>query len=378
MQGSFPKVVAQGLDSLWVTTREPLKVNLAVALERAKQKAQDQHRNVELNGWQWGGAPLYVMPGGARGFRFLAHNEFGQLAMNPCTPKAGGWSTVRARLSSEWLHMAPAGALAEAEEWLRTATWMDDAEVPSVSEAHYHVDLEGYVPSSLSRWVCRAGQPVERHYYTPDGERRPESLLFGVKGSSAVQVGVYNKVREMERPGRADPVLRAVWDANGYSGGDVYRVETRYFREFLRQRGVETVPELRAKRAGLWAYATQEWVREAIGVAGDDHSERWAVSDGWEYVSSHVFEDATPAPKVDLTRIPDTVRLVKQAVGCISSATATMRAGGAEFVDAWDVLMGDPEVGHELRGLIDGFADRSARKARELGLPVVGEGLTAA
>src|SRR5438552_1557342 len=124
MQGSFPKVVAQGLDSLWVTAWEPLRVNLAIALERAKEKAQARHCN------------------------------------------------------------------------------------------------------------------------TPGGERRPESLLFGVKGSSVVQVGA--KVRGMIRPGRADPVLRAVWDANGYGGGDVYRVEARYFREFLRERGVETVPQLRA------------------------------------------------------------------------------------------------------------------------------------
>src|SRR5207245_653369 len=111
----------------------------------------------------------------------------------------------------EWLHIAPAGALSETEGWLRTATWMGEhSTVPSVSEAHYHVDVEGYAPSSASRWVCRAGQPVERNYYTPGGERRPESLLFGVKGSSAVQVGVYDKIREMARPGRTDPVLLAV------------------------------------------------------------------------------------------------------------------------------------------------------------------------
>ena len=91
-----------------------------------------------------------MMPRGARGFRYLAHNEFGRLTMNAEPVKRGGWPTVQARLSSEWLHMAPAGALSDAEGWLRVATWLEE---PSVSEAHCHVDVEGYIPSAISRWV---------------------------------------------------------------------------------------------------------------------------------------------------------------------------------------------------------------------------------
>src|SRR5207248_1936964 len=188
-----------------------------------------------------------------------------------------------------------------------------DTREVAVSEAHYHVDVEGYEPRANSRWVCPSGLPVEHKYEDKNANVHVQSLLLGSKGASAIQVGVYHKVREMVHSG-GDPVLQATWEANGWNGGDVFRVEARYSREFLRSRGVTTVDELRASRGGLWAYATQSWAREVVEV-GTQAKGRWPTTPGWDHVARATFPDAVPAPLVELASKPKSVRLLRMAMG---------------------------------------------------------------
>jgi hypothetical protein len=384
MYPSVPKgigLAALGLDTLYLTVRgERVREEFAEGLRKAKLAAEIRHEPVTLDGCgllgEWAERPLYVMPKATRGFKYLAYNEMGVLQVNPVgqaqSGRGAGWPLVRARLSSEYLHMRPAGAVEDATAYLELVPeQMADAGV-QVGEAHYHVDVTGWEPQYASRWVCPSGEFTERAYYDERHARRVQSMLFGKVGETLLQVAIYHKEREMARFGHDDPVLRAIWERNGRDeGSTVYRVEARFQREFLRSRGVTTANELHALRGGLWAYATQDWLSER--VVDDTRTDRMSLTAGWEYIARQVFPDQEPAPLVPLDRTADAVQLMKQFLGVGQAIAARQRIAGLPFADTFDLLMADPEVGRVLRDGLHKFAAGSAAKARELGVPIVGD-----
>jgi len=71
-------VVGLGLDTLYLTARGRVGLELLEALERGKQLASDTRSVVELDSdefGRFGGDPLYVRPYGGGGYTYLAFNE---------------------------------------------------------------------------------------------------------------------------------------------------------------------------------------------------------------------------------------------------------------------------------------------------------------
>lgn len=368
--------VAVGLDSLWLSTRGELDASVLEALAGAKAQASEQKQPIALELetlGQFGGIPLYVRPFGGGGYAYLAFNEWGEFAVSAARPytkngKPNGKPTIRGRLSSDYLHDAPSRSITEMQSWLSGAVPGAGGRA-QVSEAHYHVDLAGWEPAADSVWVCPVLEETRRTYYCSCGcnRQRLSSVRFGEKDTASLQLIAYDKRREMGKMGRADPILEHLWRANSWDGeAGVFRVEARYQRGFLRERGVDDINELRSIRDGLWAAATR-WARE-VSVGADSHRERWPLTPAWEVVHSQVFRDAVPAPKVSRDKSADATQLLKQSVGTLAAAVARLRAGGADWNQAWKILYGDGEVGYSAREVVARFAETSARKSRELGI----------
>ena len=185
---------------------------------------------------------------------------------------------------------------------------------------------------------------------------------------------IYDKKREMAKRGRADPVLEAIWAANGWDGeAGTFGVEARYQPEYLRDRGVETIGDLHAARCGLSKGAT-EWVREVVPNLGNTQDrERWPVSADWAFLQNQVFPGAEPAPKVSRDRTADAAQLLKQSIGTMAAAMARLRAGGVRWHGAWDIAFGDGTIGYSARDAVARFAEISSEVARAWRAPSSGD-----
>lgn len=307
-------------------------------------------------------------------YNFLVFNEYGEFAISSAEPftKRGslnGKPTVRARLSSEYLHQAPEGSVEELIAWLRLA--VPDAEkAPQASEAHYHADVVGWEPSMLGYWVSPVAEETRRTYYCSCGcnRQRLSSTRFGEKDAAELQVLVYDKTREMAKPDNADPTLRAIWRQNGWDGvPSVYRVESRFQRDFLRDRASRATATFTRLGAGFGLRALNGR-GEVVPSTADSNRHRWPMSPAWEFIRTQVFPQAEPAPKVVQDKSADALRLFKQADGTFAAAAAKLRLGGTNLGEALDLMSQDGEIGWKVRDRLRSCAERSAQKSREQGV----------
>ena len=102
-------------------------------------------------------------------------------------------------------------------------------------------------------------------------------------GKGEVMLRWYDKLREHKASGKG--YMMPIWEAAGYSGGPISRVEFQF-----RKGGLDSFPPIRAKGrtwtavsgllGGLWAYATRSWV--TMRTKGDSPQRtRWPVDPLW-------------------------------------------------------------------------------------------------
>ncbi|MDP9439468.1 MAG: hypothetical protein M3P49_12120, partial [Actinomycetota bacterium] len=103
-----------------------------------------------------------------------------------------------------------------------------------------------------------------------------------------VQVQIYDKTEKLGKGGNA--WMEEVWgDGGEYEGGDVWRVECRFFRKMLRGYGVDTVSDLRRGlgnlvRAVVGGAGVKPWLRVASSKTRGRRSERRPAAPWWEEI----------------------------------------------------------------------------------------------
>ena len=198
---------------------------------------------------------------------------------------------------------------------------LGDIEQPRVSRVDLfvdfcaQVDMEGW---SRRAWITKA---AEIHQYA-EGEQFTGWTI----GAGGVLMGrLYEKLIESTKRGK--DYLRGLWHQAGWNGEQpVWRLEFEFKRELLVQLGLDSVSSVLNGRAGLWAYATQKWLRLCVPSDSDETRSRWPVHPLWEALSGIDWNgDGGPLLRTyKPTRAPGTDYLGVRALALIASIAAVV------------------------------------------------------
>jgi len=140
---------------------------------------------------------------------------------------------------------------------------------------------------------------------------------------SPIQLRMYNKGVEVKQKGGVKLWFMELWPRE--STENIWRTEFQVRRPALKQFGINSLDDLKEKKAGLWRYLTSEWF--SLRLPDNEKSERRTIHPFWcavqecfkQYASDSVVKrvcgsTGTASPEWHLSHID----------GCLSSFAALL------------------------------------------------------
>lgn len=327
-----------GADSLYLSYPGLLSESSFRKLEALKKAAQSDRESDQLTAQYAVGEHLFeVKDKGSGLFSYILRDNAYRISLS--RPKSGSVPMAYVQVSSGMLaSYSPQQAESRLREILKK---LGDIEPARVSRLDMYVDFVASVDmESWDRlaWVTRAHQI---HAYAVQG--RFSGWAIGMGGVIAARL--YDKTLEIETSGKE--YLKELWFKAGWDGtSPVWRLEFEFKRELLTQKGLSGLPETLNHLGGLWAYATDEWLRLTLPSEEDQTSSRWPVHPLWACLSSidwgkdggpllDRFTSATaPTEKHTLTRLNSSLTTLMALRGWFS-----LEEAWAELPNVlWDYL----------------------------------------
>ena len=278
-----------------------------------------------------------------------------------------GHILAQVRLTSHylWSHETPGLAICDLEEFL-----LPIFACPlhlQVSEVHLCADIAGWNLAEtdwqngfISRAVTDTGRPAEEVMDGPDRARRWRKQLatleFG-SHASRLSCSIYNKSLEIKTSGKE--WFLDIWKRNGWDGeSDVWRVEFRFRREFLRVIGLDWAYDLMDTLKALWGYAAGHvnggadglpdgWLRYVMPSETDATRSRWPVHPAWRVIQSAFSDDASCEIGSLVFKRTKEVN-VRRAVEAVSGYLTSIAAQGDDLY---------PELGMGYDGAMEWLTD---------------------
>jgi hypothetical protein len=101
------------------------------------------------------------------------------------------------------------------------------------------------------------------------------------KKSSPIQLRIYDKEKEIKKKGTEERWMR-IWSVD--DSKDVWRIEFQFRRPILKQYWIDTIDDLRNKKADLWKYVTGEWF--SLRCLDNENQARRTIHEFWKKVQS--------------------------------------------------------------------------------------------
>ncbi|MHB1052009.1 MAG: replication initiation factor [Thiobacillus sp.] len=319
-----------GVDSLYLSYPGMLAESVTRKLETLKKIAQSEHEGVRATAqYQVEEHIFEVKDKGSGIFPFVLRDNAFRIAFS--RPKSGSLPMAYAQVSSS---MLAAFAPLQVESRLNAVLeQMGDIEPARTSRIDLFVDFACAVDmESWSRhaWVTRAHNIQA---YSCQGQFSGWSIGLG-----GVMAGrLYNKTLEIETSGKE--YMKELWLQAGWDGvTPIWRLEFELKRELLTQKGVSGLHQTLDHLGGLWAYATDEWLRLTLPSDQDSTRSRWPVHPLWACLAS-VDWGKNGGPLLDrFTSV--SAPSEKQTLSRLLSSITTLMAldGQVGLNEAWDGL----------------------------------------
>lgn len=342
VEPGYARFLIEGFDTVKETLNVWLPESTADTLDRARAYALDlDERGGGKHTIEFGGEEVQVSPFGGRGVRWWLEND--DFALIIRSPKTEWCITVRYSAAGLWEHgldalRARALAMVLKEGEARGDDWQRVSEVHWAFDFHSPAFTREMVPAIMGQVVChsstkkRANAKIELE--TWGRADYLETLSIGSNASS-LQIQVYDKGKEIkEASGKTwmvDLWRRGGWQPEDEANiTDVWRVEIRMRKEFLKERGVNRWDEF---AAALPELITEALVTRRLAVPGGKTLARqWAMHPLWSlaYRVTGGLAQMMPLGR-QVTEAGDVLkdRLIKAAVG-------TARAATVLAVGGWD------------------------------------------
>lgn len=351
------RYLCAGLDTVQEAWDYRLHEATATDLERCRTEAADLSDDGEgLAPYIIGRELLQVRPTGAKGgFRWVAGNDDFLLMFKP---GGAGWSvTVRYLAGGLWEH----GVVALAERVKDILDVIGEAATDDyrrLSRADYAFDFyaPGFAKIASPRLAeavlmpakCKAKSVTLPHLdkvtsYTRGG--RLETLTLGSK--STLQVELYHKSLEITEASGKE-WMYPIWEENGLPPAmrtDVWRLEIRFGKEWLKNRNVRTLEQFLEWRCALIREAIQS--RRLTVPTADRNRARWPLHPFWT-----IAQEEAPTPI-----LAPFGRMVTGRRGALERQQIRNYSGGLLAMFALNNVgvLPDPD---ELRGELQDFAAR--------------------
>ncbi len=285
------------------------------------------------------GENLSIKPHGGGTYRYLLGNADVTVKARK-EDHAAGMAAATVELSAACLHrLGFRRALDELASWV--ALWAPAAKLQP-SECDLCADTQGWQPTfedfkgKREEWafVCAVDKPTLMPYDGYLGYVR-----FGTggragsrSGPSPIQAVIYDKTEEIRTHDKGWFV--PLWAKNAaYRDGEIVtRVEFRFRREWMKERGIESQADLLGALAVMWA-AGLEWCRYCVApVEGaDTNRSRLEVRDEWRVLRSLSWGGGAENP---LQRIDQARPRLERTLAAIGGYFVTLQALFAHSMDA--------------------------------------------
>ena len=282
----YAQLIAWGWDSVQESWAFAPTARFVSLLEAAQAKAREDNESDGMCVVEIDGQPFKVCAKGTRRFRWRFENDdFIVFVGVPTLP----WAvSVRYKSAGLWEHGWD--ALQErVMKLLRPYTVQRERDCIRVTRADYCMDYYSPVLTKELRdhpqiHIVQHGRAKKKLVCEVIGtSMRDETIQLGLR---ALQVQLYDKSREItEKSGKT--WMYDLW-RKGLKGEwpwkdkveDVYRLEMRFFKAFLKERNCRRPHEVQSMRAHLIAEAlyTRRWV---VPVANDENKRRWPLHPIW-------------------------------------------------------------------------------------------------
>jgi hypothetical protein len=288
------RVIYWGIDSYVANVRGKVRWDFLALLPDAKEDAETAGGLALAPLPPFLGENLTIKNHGGGTFAYLLGNADVVVKVRKAD-HAPMLAAAQVELSSACLHrLGHVEALRALDAWV--GVWAPRADL-QVSEVDLCADTQGWQPKaadfagSRDRWafVCPAERPTLIPYDDYYGYVR-----FGTggqqgsrSGAAPIQAAFYDKTDEIRTHDKGWFV--PLWSRSADYKEDevVTRVEYRYRREFLKERGIETQEQLLSSLGALWL-AGLEWCRYCVPAVegGDTNRSRLEVRQEWQVLAS--------------------------------------------------------------------------------------------
>jgi hypothetical protein len=337
---SSVRVLAAGIDSLYVSFKGEVDAGRLDGLEVLKTKAQQagQAQNFATDERK-----ALIQPSGWGSYRYwLRCGDFDVFVV-----RGRSMPSVYARIASEFIHeVGPPKALADLRSFV--GALLDQAGETTCSRVDIYADFQGWVPGSedYHHFITRSRRNTSHIAVHHDG-RRFTGFTFG---RDAMVARLYDKSLEIAHSGKR--WMHEVWSAGLDVSIPVWRLEFQLRREILAECSLTSPEEVLARRPNLWAYAMQ-WLslREPTP---DQTRTRWRVADVWSDLKrSHARVTYSPLVRKRIRQHDEAV-LVRGLAGYASSLAAVTGVSDLDLA----MLVSRRRVGE--------YMDATGRDFREL------------
>lgn len=336
-EGCQVRVLRIGVDSLYVSFYGEMDPVVAVDLGGRKLQAQSRDpRERALAQWEVGGHIFEVSDRGQGvkgqgGFAYVLEDNAFRIALSSVGSRA--LPLAYAKVSSAYLaHKGPEAAVEQLAQIV--ATLGTGETEPTVSRVDLYADfqtdaeMEGWPRHA---WITRAGSI---NTYSVKGEFSGYTIGQG----GPISCRLYNKSLEIQKSHKAFFV--DLWKRAGMEPErPVWRLEFQVDREVLYQLGIRSFAGLLRDLGGIWAYASQTWLRLSVPQSGDTNRARWPTHPLWAHLANTPWSlaDSVLTRTFTQARVPALDRLYKLYLGLVTSFMAVERiqafgAGQAAFL----------------------------------------------
>jgi hypothetical protein len=348
------RVLASGVDSLYLSFRGKVPVGRLEALEALRDVAQRDGAPVPIS---LPGRTVVVRPNGWGHYRYWVHSSDFEVFV----ARGDKLPAAYVQLRSHYLHAVEVQeAVAAAEAFVRG--WIaDGVDPPTVSRMDLYADFQGWLPveDDYRRFVTRGRkstayvEPLQAHF---DGSRFTGFRI----GKQAMVARLYNKTLEIKSTNKE--WVQEIWAAAGCNvTRPVWRLEFQIGRQVLAETNLRQSDEVLEGRHELWAYATTTWL-SLRNQSANNQRYRWPVAEEWRALQQALLDcPCSPAVRRRI-REHDELVLVRGAAGYLSSLAALH---GRPSLD-WALMRLRRQVPLYLRGQGKEFADVVMDKREQL------------
>lgn len=345
--GSDPKILRYGVDSLYLSYPGSLSTDWAQRLDGLKLAAQSQNDSEEALAQVRIGEHLFEVLGRGRGkYMYVLVDNCFQIALSSTKSKSLPLAYVQ--ISSEYL---TALGVIQAESNLRYI--INSLGLVSGPPTISRVDLFADFLSDVDMTGWPAGAWVTRAHKVDNHHIRRQFTGWSIGMGGPMGARLYNKTLELEHSKK--DYLRPLWKTAGWNEQDpVWRLEFQYKREALKELSVLHISDLLDNLRGLWAYATETWIRLTIPSLSDENRTRWPTHPLWAYLAA--LDWAMPASptlaRVRKERIPCDESLFVNGLGPITSFMA--REGITDLAEGFGEFLARAHRFHDAQGRKEG------------------------